>query len=157
MTALQFCYVFRSLELGTSRVDILRFYTLEQGVNTSTFRITGIVDVSSLPTSEICTGVQEVGLSYCCDTQKLDASDFFPLPAQNFAFGFDVTANTRVADLLSFGSSSSLRVDHFNFDPLITPVPQTVGSNFTHEGSLSSEKALRLFNLVICKYNNVSY
>lgn len=123
VTALEFCYVIRNFVFGTS-TNILTFYTLEQAG--SAFTITNIIDVSSVPTAQICTEVSSISRTYCCDTMQLSSNDQFTLPAADFAFGFDVKTDINTVDLLAYRSASTLRESHFFFDPAANSVPQTL-------------------------------
>ena len=96
VTAVQYCYRARDIQLGRELL-VFTLLTLQQsGLN---FTITDVIPIRSTPMSDICTqsSILFMGtFQYCCDILSLDMLDSFLLPAENFAFGVQISSSVNL-------------------------------------------------------------
>ena len=118
----------------SSRV-VFTLLTLEQ--NGLSFVITDKINHSEQASAN-CTTLAGSSQMICSDTMILDEDSIFSLPVDNFAFG--IVSSSLYA--MRFFELPEFRVEHYRFDHE-SPFPNGV-SNFTLNGSIRNDRALRL-------------
>ena len=141
VTAVEYCYRAVNGQLGTQQL-VFTLLTLQQ--SGTTFTITDVIPISSTPTSDICTG------QYCCDTLSLDMMNSFLLPADNFAFGVQISSSVNLLGYYD-GFSPQFVVEQFRYSQADFSAPAMGGSITLTENDRESDRTLRLLQFFISK------
>ena len=148
---MEYCYRAGDSQLGTEQL-VFTLLTLQQsGLD---FTITDVIPISSTPTSDKCTKLFQFSyFQYCCDILSLDMLDSFLLPAENFAFGVQISGHASSVNLLGYNGifSPQFVVEQFRYTQISAPV---IGDTVTlTEINRESDRTLRLLQFSISKYN----
>ena len=147
VTAVEYCYRAVNSQLGTEQL-VFTLLTLQQsGLD---FNITDVIPISSTPTSDTCTQ-SLFSVQYCCDILSLDMLDSFLLPAENFAFGVQISSSV---NLLGYngGSFPQFIVEQFRYSQANFGAPAMGGRITLSESNRVSDRTLRLLQFLISKY-----
>ena len=146
VTAVEYCYRIRDSQLGTEQL-VFTLLTLQQsGLE---FTITDVIPISSTPMSDICTE-SIFSIQYCCDILSLGMMDSFLLPAENFAFGVQISSSV---NLLGYRGNvfPQFVVEQFRYSQANFGAPVIGGRITLTDNDRESDRTLRLLQFFISK------